>query len=598
MSRRGPILLVCAGLAVTTAAEAQTFNYCAFGNSNTCGKYDGNTTKCNSTKKQDIEPLHPDGYPGRLRKLAWLDCATHNCEVYNYGLPGEKTTEGVTRLPDVLDGHAFDVLLLMHGTNDVFNGMSNNTIKFNLGEMDDIASARGVDTVHGSIIRFHPDGEKGTSKDNQVANLRNRVSDLAAARNRYFADPWSVLCPTRSCFDSHYAYPEDIGLHPDASGYNLMATAFSSVIREHDPPAAPTLVSPADGADVATTTVTWDATANTTWYEVDWEPGGSQWVEAQDACSGGSCSFSIPGLGPASHDWRVRGRNPRGRSSYSGWRSFTLYTSPPPEPGTISPDGDEFYGSPPSTFTWDDVDVATNGVTGYRLHIQRAGVTVFNEGVPTSGCNGTVCSYDPAGITWEPGNYRWRVRSENPAGVSAWSSPWTEFLFTNVAPTKPTPIQPTVDTFDTEPVFEWTHEFGAQEYRIQVFDDSSTQVFDKLLTAAAICNDTSCSWKSDTTLQIEDHTWQVRAENPLGESQFSAIKSFTVLACSPPLDLLLDSDTVNELAEEAACKTITAEGTYRVGSNGDLELHAGDRIVFNHNFTVAPGGELHCRVDP
>lgn len=594
MSRRGPILLVCAGLAVTTAAEAQTFNYCAFGNSNTCGKYDGNTTKCNSTNKQDIEPLHPDGYPGRLRKLAWLDCATHNCEVYNYGLPGEKTTAGVTRLPEVLDGQAFDVLLLMHGTNDVFNGISNNTIEFNLGEMDEIASARGVDTVHGSIIWFHPDGEKGTSKDNQVANLRNRVSDLAAARNRYFADPWSVLCPTQPCFDSHYAYPTDIGLHPDASGYNLMATAFSSVIREHDPPAPPTAVSPTGGEGTASTTVTWNETANATWYQVQWDTGLGEWVDSQDVCSAGSCSWPIPSLPPGDRSWQVRGRNPRGWGALSAPANFHFYSSPPNVPEAFDPEGGFFAPNPPDAFTWSDEATATNGATGYQLKVDFEGTTIFNQDV-TPTCSGVECSIADPGIPWDAGNYSWQVRSENPAGASAFS-PKLEFFFADSAPDIPTPLYPTVDTFDTTPLFQWTAVFGAESYRIQV--DPPTNVVNELVDAATFCNATKCNWESSQTLLTDNHTWRVRAINPIGQSNFSSNQGFEVLACSPE-NLTLSNHTVSSSEEEAACKKITAGNNYVVaGPDGDLELHAGQKIGLEAGFVVESGGELHCRVDP
>src|SRR5690606_4250636 len=140
------------------------------------------------------------------------------------------------------------VVLIMEGTNDVFNNISNNTIRNNLAAQDDRARSRGVDTLLASIIRFHPGNPKGTSKDAQIAALRNEIASLASARRRWFAGPWTPLCPGPTCFANLYAYPVDNGLHPTANGYTVLADIFRAAIQQAPVPNAVSLIAPPHNA--------------------------------------------------------------------------------------------------------------------------------------------------------------------------------------------------------------------------------------------------------------------------------------------------------------------------------------------------------------
>lgn len=305
------------------AAHAQTFAYLAFGDSITRGKCDNGD--CSNTA--------PGGYPPRLKTL--LACGSA-CSVDNEGKDGEKTSAGVTRIDSVLNANSYDVLLLMHGTNDIWNNISNATIKANLAQMKSKAANRGVDTVYASIIRWHPDGPNGTSQDADVADLRNKVSDLADAGSGYFVDTWAVLCPTMSCFNTHYApIPPDNGLHPDGSGYGIMAAEFADEITSKSTPGTPTPIDPSgDGGPPTSFTWNRESPIRATWYKVSIDgPSGSvlsEWFEAIDVCSGGSCSIS-PTIEweTADYSWRVRGRNPNGRSNWSPDEGFFVIAGPP-----------------------------------------------------------------------------------------------------------------------------------------------------------------------------------------------------------------------------------------------------------------------------
>ncbi len=570
-----------------TPTIGQTFNYLAFGDSITCGR--GDSVECNYTSPN---PLNPQtGYPGHLRTK--LGCNGTNCEVYNWGKPGERTAQAKSRLPGILSGGNYDVMLLMDGTNDVFANISNTTIQTNLGLLDDMARNSGVDTVHASIVHFDPDSSSGNSQDADVANLRTKVIALASSRNRYFADPWTPLCGSQACFDAHYVNPAGAVGHPDNSGYALLATAFESVIEQNPVPVAPTAQSP--NGDTASTTTTWDSVANATWYQVQWDGSPSKWRESDAACGGGSCSYTISGLAPGAHTWRVRARNPLGRSGWSATKNFNLFTSSPNVPTPISPQGD-FYTNPPTEFRWSDEATDTNGASGYRLKILFEGNPLYEQDV-TPACAANECSFDP-GISWNEGDYSWQVRSFNLAGSSAWSAN-TLFSFINTVPGEPLLVYPTMDTFDTTPPFQWMDSLDADQYRIQVFNNSAVLVINELLTASTVCTGATCIYSPAVALATEAHTWRVRGINPVGAGAFSATKAFTVLACSNPVDRTISNTTVSGSTSESACETLTAETAYVVaGPNGDLELHAGIAVILGNGFTVETGGSLTCRTDP
>ena len=317
-------------LAVTslaaTSLRAQEFGYLAFGDSITAGSFD---------------EAGLGGYPGRLPGV--LGCSPGVCSVDNKGVGGELSGEGLTRIGGLINSGKYDVVLLMEGTNDIFNNISNNTIKFNLETMASIATNGGVDTVIASIIWFHPDGCHGTSKDDEVEDLKNKVGGIAGGNSYYFANPWEELCKTSTCFDQHYfdgigcpGNPDPVG-HPDASGYDILTDVWADKINSVPVPGTPSPTSPSGQGNQSPANYAWDreSPVRATWYQVEVDgPGGNllqEWYQAAEVCGATSCTIKEQlNLGNGSYSWRVRGRNPKGRSSFSPPLDFSIQ---PPGPG-------------------------------------------------------------------------------------------------------------------------------------------------------------------------------------------------------------------------------------------------------------------------
>ncbi len=79
-----------------------------------------------------------EDYPTLLSKLA-------NINVINAGVPGEISSEGLVRLPNLLDEHTPDLLILIHGGNDILKKLSRSEQKNNLIAMIELAKARNIE---------------------------------------------------------------------------------------------------------------------------------------------------------------------------------------------------------------------------------------------------------------------------------------------------------------------------------------------------------------------------------------------------------------------------------------------------------------------
>jgi len=124
------IFIICASLALCACSQPSlsklsgTATVVAFGDSLTAGK---GTTEESS-------------YPAVLATLTGLT-------VINAGVSGETTAEGLRRLPAVLKDNVPELLLLMHGGNDIVRNLGASQAKANLNSMIDLARDRGIQVV-------------------------------------------------------------------------------------------------------------------------------------------------------------------------------------------------------------------------------------------------------------------------------------------------------------------------------------------------------------------------------------------------------------------------------------------------------------------
>ena len=192
-----------------SVSEAADKRFLAFGDSNTVGHGD--------TGVLCPDPVITGGYPTRLRSR--LAARGIDAEFLNFGLCGERTTTGITRIESVLDVGG-DVIVIMEGTNDISRGIGLETILFNLGEMARKAEAAGVEPLLASVI---PQGPEGDDPNNILTEvLAVRLAAAALAEGRVFADPFHAFFNLPNFFARYYFDQ----LHPTPAGYGVLADSL------------------------------------------------------------------------------------------------------------------------------------------------------------------------------------------------------------------------------------------------------------------------------------------------------------------------------------------------------------------------------------
>ncbi len=81
-----------------------------------------------------------EDYPTLLSHLA-------NINVINAGIPGEISSKGLERLPNVLNEHTPDLLILIHGGNDILKKLPRSKQKKNLINMITLAQAKNIEVA-------------------------------------------------------------------------------------------------------------------------------------------------------------------------------------------------------------------------------------------------------------------------------------------------------------------------------------------------------------------------------------------------------------------------------------------------------------------
>ncbi|MDX1639050.1 MAG: T9SS type A sorting domain-containing protein, partial [Balneolaceae bacterium] len=235
-----------------------------------------------------------------------------------------------------------------------------------------------------------------------------------------------------------------------------------------NPPSAPTLSSPADGATGISTnpTLDWNSVSGADSYrlQLSSNPDFTNLTTDQTGISG--TQYQVSNL--ANNDtyyWRVQAVNSAGSSNWSAVRDFTTVESgssttlSAPAPGSPNDGATGISTSP--TLSWSSVDGADN----YRL--QLSAQSDFSS-VVTDTLNLTTAEYQASGLN-NSTTYYWRVLATSATDTSNWSEVY-DFTTHSSSDTStlaaPTLVSPSDDAVNTglEPTFEWQPVNGADYY--------------------------------------------------------------------------------------------------------------------------------------
>ncbi len=142
-----------------------------------------------------------DSYPAVLQRLS-------GHTVINAGVPGERTPQGLARLPDTLDEYQPSLLILCHGGNDMLRKQSMEAMQENLERMIRQAKGRGIQVVLLGVPQPAIFGLESAKYYKTVAEktgvpLQGSVIPEVLSDSRFKSDQ----------------------IHPNAAGYEMMAEA-------------------------------------------------------------------------------------------------------------------------------------------------------------------------------------------------------------------------------------------------------------------------------------------------------------------------------------------------------------------------------------
>jgi len=162
---------------------------------------------------------HTGGYPARLEQL--IESRGKPCTIYNLGIPGERTHQGVHRITTTLDTVPADIILIMEGTNDIRSGYPWQTTKLNLQLMIDTAKAKGVTPV---LATLTPSDQRNSEV--LIPNKYNpMIRELAEENGIILVDQFAAV-------EQLWESLNDDGIHPNDAGYLYLAKTWDQTIDE------------------------------------------------------------------------------------------------------------------------------------------------------------------------------------------------------------------------------------------------------------------------------------------------------------------------------------------------------------------------------
>ncbi len=177
-----------------------------------------------------LSPLEspPGGAGNKESQYAYWMLKKHNdWIVMNRGVNGERSDQVLARFErDVLREEP-DVVVILAGVNDIYQGLPSDFASKNLSKMYTTAIQAGVVPVSCTVLPYNTMGKK-------EAEVRRDLNGWIRGESKRLSIPFcdtAAAVSTSENPDRLVSSPE--GLHPDIAGYKSMAAAISRTIEAH-----------------------------------------------------------------------------------------------------------------------------------------------------------------------------------------------------------------------------------------------------------------------------------------------------------------------------------------------------------------------------
>lgn len=219
-------------VSVNVTARLKGTRFLAFGDSVTDGEVSQPAMGLRVVQRADSYPTQLEGllrerYVSQAGELA----------VINEGIGGKTITEDEDRLRGTLRANRPDVLLFLHGTNDV-NGRKSTVatdIYYATREAIIRAKSEGARLVLVSTLLPQVQGRSKAFGWDLIPEANDAIRDAVAREGGTLVDAFGAFNPQKELLIGID------GLHPTVAGYQLLAETFLAAIRANfeDPPPAP-----------------------------------------------------------------------------------------------------------------------------------------------------------------------------------------------------------------------------------------------------------------------------------------------------------------------------------------------------------------------
>ena len=228
--------------------------------------------------------------------------------VLNYGVGGETTLIGVSRIDNVIRAHPNSTILILEGFNDLAFGLSWSTTKSNLAIMIDKCRNAKITPIIGTLSPA-----TRVSDSNHNAGIRR----IASGRGVKLADLWPALAPNWGNLNVD-------NVHPNTEGYKVIAKVWHKAIVTAPPSPKPPVINSPRAENVREMTASISSKVNpngdptTAYYEYGVTPEYGKQTETVDLGTGffnESLISNIKSLKPkTTYHFRLIAKNSRGET--------------------------------------------------------------------------------------------------------------------------------------------------------------------------------------------------------------------------------------------------------------------------------------------
>lgn len=164
------------------------------------------------------------GYEPKLETL--LDDNGWPSTVYNYGVAGEWSNTGAARIPGIISSLDPEYVLFQEGTNDLGFIMDPNTVQLRIQiGINNILDEDKIPVI-GTLL---PDTRGNNNNLKRIPETNDRIRDMLVDMDVQLAELYSA-----ASFNGWNSLMVD-GIHPNQSGYQLMADVWYAALLEAKP---------------------------------------------------------------------------------------------------------------------------------------------------------------------------------------------------------------------------------------------------------------------------------------------------------------------------------------------------------------------------